>query len=67
MMSVTSVDVAKGDDCPNGWKKGTTSVSACRSSCDNAGCYSAQISIHKVPYSRVCGIMIGYQKGNFSG
>ena len=62
-MKVTSVDVAKGDDCPNGWTKVTSPAAACRAPSDNAGCYSAQFSTHQVPYSRVCGMMIGYQKG----
>ena len=62
-MRVTNADVAKGDDCPNGWTKVTSPVAACRAPSDNAGCYSAQFSTHKVPYSRVCGMMIGYHKG----
>jgi len=58
-MRVTSVDAAK-DSCPHGWRKITSPVSACRAPGDNAGCYSAQFSTHQVPYSRVCGMMIGY-------
>ena len=60
-MRVTSVDVAKGDDCPHGWHKITNPVAACRAPSDNAGCYSAQFSTHQVPYSRVCGMVIGYR------
>jgi len=62
LMRVTSVDMSKGDECPNGWKI-TSPVAACRAPSDNAGCYSAQFSINQIPYNRVCGMMIGYQKG----
>ena len=43
-MKVTSVDVAKGDDCPNGWRRITSPVAVCIACSDNAGCYSAQFS-----------------------
>jgi len=65
-MKVTSVDVAK-DSCPHGWKKITSPIAACRAPTDNAGCYSAQFSTHEIPYSRVCGMVIGYQKGTTDG
>ena len=63
---VTDIDAAK-DSCPHGWKKITSPVAACRAPSDNAGCYSAQFSTHQVPYSRVCGMVIGYQKGTTDG
>ncbi|XP_065893154.1 uncharacterized protein [Dysidea avara] len=65
-MRVTDIDSAK-DSCPHGWKKITSPVAACRAPSDNAGCYSAQFSTHQVPYSRVCGMVIGYQKGTPDG
>jgi len=65
-MKVSSVDAAK-DSCPHGWRKITSPVAACRAPSNNAGCYSAQFSTHKVPYSRVCGMVIGYQKGSADG
>jgi len=65
-MRVTSVDAAK-DSCPHGWRKITSPVAACRAPTDNAGCYSAQFSTHQVSYSRVCGMVIGYQKGTPDG
>jgi len=49
--------------CPNGWKKITSPTTACRPPSDNAGCYSTHFSTHGVPYRRVCGMAIGYQKG----
>ena len=61
-MRVASVDAAK-HSCPAGWMKITSPVAACRAPSDNAGCYSAHFSTHQVPYSRVCGKIIGYQKG----
>ena len=55
-----NIDASKGDDCPNGWSNITSPVAACRAPSDNAGCYSAQFLTHQVPYSRVCGMVIGY-------
>ena len=40
----------------------TRPVAACRAPSDNTGCYSAQFSTHQVPYSRVCRMLISYQK-----
>ncbi|XP_065893003.1 uncharacterized protein [Dysidea avara] len=65
-MKVTGIDAAK-TDCPQGWSKITSPVAACRAPSDNAGCYSAQFSTQRVPYSRVCGMVIGYQKGGTDG
>ena len=62
-MKVTDIDTSKGDDCPNGWSNITSPVAACRAPSDNATCYSAQFSTHRVPYNRVCGMVTGYQKG----
>ena len=66
-LKVTDINVAKGNSCPHGWKKITSPVAACRAPSDNAGCYSAQFSTHQVAYSRVCGMVIGYQKGSTDG
>ena len=66
-MRITDTDLSNGDDCPNGWRKITSPVPACRASSDNAGCYSVQFSTDRVPYSRVCGMVIGYQKGSTDG
>ena len=66
-MKVTDIDASKGDDCPNGWSNITNPVAACRAPSHNAGCYSAEFSTHQVPYSRVCGMVIGYQKGTTDG
>ena len=60
-MRIADVDATKGDACPDGWRNITSPVAACRAPTDNAGCYSAQFSTHQVPYSRVCGMVIGYK------
>ena len=62
-MRITDINVTKGDDCPHGWSKIASPIAACRAPSDDAGCYSAQFSTHRVHYSRVCGMVIGYQKG----
>ena len=61
-MKIGDVNPAKGD-CPNGWKKITSPVAACRPPSDNPGCFSAQFPTNDIPYSRVCGMVIGIQKG----
>jgi len=65
-MRITDRDAARGS-CPHGWRKITSPAAACRAPSDNAGCYSAQFSTHQVPYSRVCGMVKGYQKGTTDG
>ena len=65
-MRIADVNPAKGS-CPNGWRKITTPVVACRSPNDNGGCFSAHFPTHKIPYSRVCGKLIGIQKGTPDG
>jgi len=62
-MRVIDINVTKGDNCPHGWSKIINPVPACTAPSDDAECYSAQFSIHQVLYSRVCGMVIGYQKG----
>ena len=61
-MRITDRD-ATGGPCPHGWRRITSPIAACRAPSDNAGCYSAQFSTHQVPYRRVCGMVLGYQKG----
>jgi len=66
-MRVANISVTNGDRCPNGWKKITSPVVACRAPSDKAGCYSAHFSTHNIPYSRICGMIVGYQKGSPDG
>ena len=60
-------DVSNGGSCPNGWSRITSPVAACRAPSNNAGCYSAHFTTHNIPYSRVCGMAVGYQKGSTDG
>jgi len=62
-MRIAHTNVSNGDGCPNGWKKINTPVAACRAVNDNAGCFSANFNTQRVSYSRVCGMIVGYQKG----
>ena len=57
-------DVSNGDGCPNGWKKITYPTRACIAPSSSSGCYSAHFTTHNIPYSRVCGMAVGYQKGS---
>ena len=57
-------DVSSGGSCPNGWRRITTPVAACRAHSNNAGCYSTHFTTYNIPYSRVCGMAVGYQKGS---
>ena len=62
-MIVTKINVAAGNSCPSGWRKITNPTKACRAPSDKDGCYSARFYTRNIPYSRVCGMVIGYQKG----
>ena len=63
-MRIANINAGSGDSCPSGWKNITTPVAACRATSDNAGYYSAHFITHNIPYSRVCGMVVGYQKGS---
>ena len=65
-MRIADVNPTKGG-CPNGWRKITTPVAACRRPNDDPGCSSAHFSTHNILYSRVCGMVIGIQKGTTDG
>ena len=53
-------DINKGDTCPSGW---TRYNSYCTGG-SAAGCYSAHFSTNSTSYSKVCGKVLGYQKGS---
>jgi len=63
---IAKIDISKGDDCPNGWRKDTQSnVGFCRVTLDNYGfCSSAFFSTNGTSYQKVCGKARGYQKGH---
>ena len=61
---IASINISAGDECPTGWSKSSHSgVSFCRSSSNNAGCYSTTFSSNETSYQQVCGRARGYQKG----
>ena len=62
-MRIANINAAGGDSCPSGWKKITSPTKACRAPSDNAGCYSAHFTTYNIPYNRVCGMVVGIQKG----
>ena len=67
-MRIADLDTSRGDDCPSGWTKITTSsIVACRAPNSNAGCYSTNFSTLNIPYSRVCGMAMGYQRSRPDG
>ena len=59
--------VSNGESCPSGWKSITSPVAACRATSDKAGCYSAHFTTYNTSYSRICGMVVGYQKGTTDG
>ena len=66
-MRIADLDTSRGDDCPLGWDKITTPVAACIIQRSNGGCYSTNFSTLNIPYSKVCGMAVGYQKGHPDG
>ena len=62
-MRIADLDTSRGDDCPSAWTKITTPVAACVAP-SIGGCYSTNFSTLSIPYSKVCGMAVGYQKGN---
>ena len=66
-MRLADLDATRGDDCPSGWINITTPVEACISASSDGGCHSANFSTFNMPYSRVCGMIVGYQKGSTDG
>ena len=63
-MRIADINVASGDDCPSGWRKITSPAKACIAPSNIGGCYSAHFTTYNVSYSRVCGMVVGYQKGS---
>ena len=62
-MRIADVNTSRGDDCPSGWTKITNPVAVCIAPNNDPGCYSANFSTFGIPYSKVCGMAVGYQKG----
>ena len=66
-MRIVDLDTSRGDDCPSGWTKITTPIAACIAPSTNAGCYSTNLTTLSIPYSKVCGMAVGYQKSTTDG
>ena len=60
-MQVANVNMTEtSSKCPVGLEKLTSPKSLCRKTV-NVGCSSAKFSTHNVPFTKVCGRVIGYQ------
>ena len=66
-MRIADLDASKGDDCLSGLTNITTPVASCIAPSSNAECYSTNFSALSIPYSKVCGMTVGYQKGSTDG
>ena len=62
-MRLADINTNRGDTCPSGW---TNYKSYCTGG-SAAGCYSANFSTNSTSYSKVCGKVLGYQKGTMDG
>ena len=61
-MRVANFDVDH-HSCPNGLRPLNDYIKRCVVPGVNAGCSSTIFEVHDIPYQRVCGKVIGYQKG----
>ena len=66
-MRIADVYTSRGDGCPSEWTRRTTPVAACSARNGNAGCYPTSFSTRNIPYSKVCGMAVGYQKDSTDG
>ncbi len=51
-------------ECPSTWSTNTEQVRGCVAAQTEAGCSSAYYSVGNYSYNRVCGRIVGYQKGS---
>ena len=58
-MRIADINTKRGDTCPSGW---TIYKSYCTGG-SAAGCYSAHFLTNSTSYTKVCGKVLGYQKG----
>ena len=63
-MRIADLDIRREDDCPSGWTKITTPVAACIAANSSAGCHSTIFSTLNVPYSKICGMAVGYHRNS---
>ena len=61
-MQVANIDMTDSSHtCPQGLRTLTTPLRMCGRNATSAGCSSATFDSHGIPYTRVCGKIIGYQ------
>ena len=61
-MQVANIDMTDSSHtCPQGLSTQTTPLRMCGRSITSPGCSSATFDSHGIPYTRVCGKVIGYQ------
>jgi len=63
-MRIAELDTTKGDSCPGDWINDAALSSLCTGKNKEAGCYSAMFTTNNTSYSKICGQVRGYQKGN---
>ena len=68
-MRIIDLDTSRGDDCPTGWSKFTTSddpthpsIDVCQSPTTGAGCFPTTFSVYNASYFKICGKARGYQR-----
>ena len=62
---VVEIDLHNGDECPAPWRKiEVNDVYMCRSPLDQGGCSSALFSTNGTQYTKIRGMVKGYQKGS---
>ena len=66
-MRIADLNTTRGDICPSGWTEITTPVAACIAPSEDAGCYAADFSTLSIPYSKVCGMAVGYGSRSTDG
>ena len=64
-MRIADIHTNRKDDCPSGWIK-NDNHSYCTGD-KSAGCYSTHFPTLSTSYSKVCGKVVGYQKGSMDG
>ena len=61
-MKVVTVNMTSGSTCPPGLRTLQDPQLLCAMNIDGPGCSSTVFPVHGIPYSRVCGKVIGYQQ-----
>ena len=64
-MRIADIHTYRKHDCPSGWNK-HHNESYC-TGLKSAGCYSTHFPTLSTSYSKVCGKVVGYQKGSMDG